>query len=103
MFSSAGGEVARVPDEDSARAWLADFLAGFAAVAIGTTVPDALADGRPTASTETAPVGVSMSRGAVAETGSLVLDARDVAAEPVAKVKLPRRVPFGFHGSWLPA
>jgi carotenoid cleavage dioxygenase len=33
----------------------------------------------------------------------LVLDARDVAAEPVARIALPRRVPFGFHGSWLPA
>ncbi|MCB1028616.1 MAG: carotenoid oxygenase family protein [Microthrixaceae bacterium] len=32
-----------------------------------------------------------------------VLDARDVAAGPVARVKLPRRVPFGFHGNWFPA
>jgi len=31
----------------------------------------------------------------------VVLDARDVAAQPLARVKLPRRVPFGFHGSWL--
>ncbi|MFZ4519534.1 MAG: carotenoid oxygenase family protein [Microthrixaceae bacterium] len=33
----------------------------------------------------------------------VVLDARDVAAGPVARVALPRRVPFGFHGNWLPA
>lgn len=32
-----------------------------------------------------------------------VVDARDVAAGAVASVVLPRRVPFGFHGSWLPA
>lgn len=32
-----------------------------------------------------------------------VLQAGDVAAGPVATVHLPRRVPFGFHGSWLPA
>ena len=32
-----------------------------------------------------------------------VLDASDIAAGPVATVKLPRRVPFGFHGSWMPA
>ena len=32
----------------------------------------------------------------------VVLDARDVAAEPVAIVHLPRRVPGGFHGSWIP-
>ncbi len=32
-----------------------------------------------------------------------VLDARDVAAGPIARVTLPRRVPFGFHGAWVPA
>jgi carotenoid cleavage dioxygenase len=32
-----------------------------------------------------------------------VLDARDVAAGPVARVHLPRRVPFGFHVNWFPA
>ena len=32
-----------------------------------------------------------------------VIDARDVAAGPVARVLLPRRVPFGFHGNWMPA
>jgi len=33
----------------------------------------------------------------------VVLDARDITAGPVASVKLPRRVPFGFHGNWMPA
>lgn len=32
-----------------------------------------------------------------------VLDAQAVAAGPVATVRLPRRVPFGFHGSWVPS
>lgn len=31
----------------------------------------------------------------------VVLDAHDPAAGPVATVHLPRRAPFGFHGSWL--
>ncbi len=31
-----------------------------------------------------------------------ILDATDIAAGAVATVHLPRRVPFGFHGSWLP-
>ncbi|MQA95501.1 MAG: dioxygenase [Streptosporangiales bacterium] len=32
----------------------------------------------------------------------VVLDATDVEAGPVATVRLPRRVPAGFHGSWIP-
>jgi carotenoid cleavage dioxygenase-like enzyme len=32
----------------------------------------------------------------------VVLDAQDFAGPPVATVHLPVRVPFGFHGSWLP-
>jgi len=31
-----------------------------------------------------------------------ILDAADFSARPVATVALPQRVPFGFHGSWLP-
>jgi carotenoid cleavage dioxygenase len=32
----------------------------------------------------------------------LVLDATDVGGRPVAAVTLPRGVPSGFHGSWIP-
>jgi carotenoid cleavage dioxygenase-like enzyme len=30
-----------------------------------------------------------------------VVDARDFAAPPVARVPLPQRVPAGFHGTWM--
>jgi len=32
----------------------------------------------------------------------VLLDASDMAADPVAEVHLPRRIPTGFHGSWIP-
>ncbi|PTL78876.1 carotenoid oxygenase family protein [Vitiosangium sp. GDMCC 1.1324] len=32
----------------------------------------------------------------------LVFDALDVAKGPIATAAMPRRVPFGFHGNWVP-
>jgi carotenoid cleavage dioxygenase-like enzyme len=32
-----------------------------------------------------------------------VLDARNIGDEPVATVRLPHRVPYGFHGNWVPS
>ena len=36
-------------------------------------------------------------------TDLVVLDARDVAAGPVAVCRFPLRVHEGFHGTWVPA
>ena len=33
----------------------------------------------------------------------VILDAQHVAAEPLARVQIPRRVPYGFHGNWVAA
>lgn len=35
-------------------------------------------------------------------TDLVVLDARDITADPVARVRIPRRVPLGFHANWFP-
>ena len=32
-----------------------------------------------------------------------ILDAHAIAAGPIARVHMPRRVPFGFHGNWFAA
>ena len=32
-----------------------------------------------------------------------IIDAKDFAAPPLARIKLPARVPAGFHGTWAPA
>jgi carotenoid cleavage dioxygenase len=31
----------------------------------------------------------------------VVLDARNFADDPIARIRLPRRVPMGFHGNWI--
>ncbi|UHJ57549.1 carotenoid oxygenase family protein [Mycolicibacterium fortuitum] len=33
----------------------------------------------------------------------VILDASDFGGKPVATVKLPQRVPYGFHGNWISA
>jgi carotenoid cleavage dioxygenase len=40
--------------------------------------------------------------GATGRSELVVLDAADLTAPAVAVVQLPQRVPFGFHGNWVP-
>jgi carotenoid cleavage dioxygenase-like enzyme len=32
-----------------------------------------------------------------------ILDARNIAGRPIARVRIPHRVPYGFHGNWVAA
>lgn len=77
MLEAAGGEVVRSPDAGAALAWVESFAHDFASVVLGETLPAALRPAKPTTAADVAPLGISLARGAIAETGSLILDARD--------------------------
>lgn len=40
---------------------------------------------------------------ALGVTDLVILDALAVERGPIAEIRMPRRVPFGFHGMWVPA
>jgi L-lactate dehydrogenase complex protein LldG len=77
MLRAAGAEVVAQPDEAAAASWLRTFSADVDGVTIGETVPQALRPQLPVVAPDAAPLGVSVARGAIAETGSLLMDARD--------------------------
>jgi len=31
----------------------------------------------------------------------IILDAQNIAQQPLARIEMPRRVPHGLHGSWI--
>jgi L-lactate dehydrogenase complex protein LldG len=77
MFEGAGGEVVRVADGEAATVWLAAFAEAFETVTVGVGVDEALVPRRRLVAPRRAALAVSRACCAVAETGSLVLDARD--------------------------
>lgn len=36
-------------------------------------------------------------------TDVVILDSEDPGAPPVATIALPKRIPAGFHGTWIPS
>jgi carotenoid cleavage dioxygenase-like enzyme len=48
-------------------------------------------------------VVVVIYRGAEDKSDFAVFDALDLPAGPIATARIPRRVPFGFHGNWRQA
>ena len=77
LFSASGGEVERFEDMEGAASWMAAFSRDFESATVGVTVPGLLRPRLPSSCPDLAPLAVSAAVGAVAETGSLVLDARD--------------------------
>ncbi|HEX9887199.1 MAG TPA: LUD domain-containing protein [Longimicrobiales bacterium] len=76
-FRAAGGEVVVLADEHAAMRWLDSFCAPFGTAAVSPDVPVALRPGMRRATPARADLGVSMARGAVAQTGSLILSSRE--------------------------
>ena len=81
MLIQAGGEVVRCLNVSERREWLRTFLSDYDTMSMGVGVPSELAGLGPLmvapGSEHTASVGISRARAAVAETGSLLMDARD--------------------------
>lgn len=77
MLEAAGAEVERVQGMVGAGKWVRGFANDFDSVSVGATVPSDLRPMTTTRGSHEAALGISMARGAAAETGSLVMDARD--------------------------
>jgi L-lactate dehydrogenase complex protein LldG len=76
-LQAAGAEVVELTDERAISVWLKGFTADFESAAVGAGVTDHLRPDLPAAPPEQAPLGVSLARAAIAETGSLLLDSRE--------------------------
>jgi L-lactate dehydrogenase complex protein LldG len=77
MLQSAGAEVVSAEGMVGAGKWVRSMANDFESVSIGVTVPAELRPMVTTRGSHEAELGVSMARAAIAETGSLLMDARD--------------------------
>jgi len=77
LFKASGGEIERFSGVASAARWIARFSSDFDGATVGVTVPASLRPPVRSTCPDLASLGVSWAIGAVAETGSLLLDARD--------------------------
>jgi len=76
-LEAAGARVARLGSLEEARAFLAEAESGFETAWAGAGVPESLRPRLPLAEPERAGLGVSLALAGVAETGSVVLTARE--------------------------
>lgn len=77
MLEAAGGEVVRRGSLAEASRWLVDFASGVESVAFGAAVPPELRPALREAPPVSAALAVTVAAAAAAETGSLLMDARD--------------------------
>ena len=69
----------------------------------GTSIGEAVFAADPTGSAEDDGWLIVFATDKASDTTDLcILDGHDLAAGPVARVHMPRRVPAGFHGNWMP-
>ena len=76
-FTSVGGEVAYADGHEEAGTWLAEVASDLAGITVGRGVPPSLVPAVPRLPAHEAPLAISWSRGAVAETGSIILESSD--------------------------
>lgn len=76
-FLAAGGDVQRAGDLAEATTWLRSFATEFGSITVGRGVPTSLVPDLPQAEASSARLALSAASGAIAETGSLILDSRD--------------------------
>lgn len=77
MLEAAGAEIVVVESLVDAGKWVRRFANDFDSVTVGVTVPSELRPAISTRGSHEAALAISMARGAIAETGSLMMDARD--------------------------
>lgn len=76
-FRAAGGACVRLDDLDAVRDWLIETVQAEQSLVVGEGVPASVIPDLARRPAEEAEVGLSLATGAVAETGTIVLDSRD--------------------------
>jgi L-lactate dehydrogenase complex protein LldG len=76
-FRAAGGEIEVLADLSEVATRIGELAGDAPGISVGAGVPEEFLPQLPRLEPRDAPVGVSMARGAVTETGSLLMDARD--------------------------
>lgn len=77
MFRAAGGTSVRLRTLAETSTWIVELARDHTSITVGTGVPEQVRPDLPIETPDRASLGLSFARGAVAESGTLLLDARD--------------------------